>query len=71
MALGHKCRDKDDKKSWHMMSTKPEHDEKVENVKKVKTYDQVRHEAMEGANENIEHTSQVISKLKKPFPRKK
>ena len=45
--------------------------EMKEEVSKVKTYNQVRNEVMDNGDQKVENMSQVVSKLKKPAPKKK
>ena len=45
--------------------------EMKEEVSKVKTYNQVRNEVMDNGDQQVENMSQVVSKLKKPAPKKK
>jgi hypothetical protein len=52
------------------MEAKPNLD-KANAVKKVKDYNQVRNEVMEGGNQKMENVSQVVSNLRKTLPKMK
>ena len=74
MPLGQKYSGKDDYKTRGTMRRPSpngkSHDMKEE-VSKLKTYNQVRNEVMDHGDQKVENMSQVVSKLKKPAPKKK
>ena len=74
MTLGQKYCGKDDysrKSKMRCSSPGRKSHEMKEEVSKVKTYNQVRNEVMDNGDQKVENMSQVVSKLKKPAPKKK